>query len=246
MPVTGELPVYAMTAKDELILKTPDALMNGQATVEVIQSCIPNIKDAWRVPAVDLDAILIAIRQATYGNRLEFASVCPHCTRKNEHALDLSVLAGTITCPDFEKTLNVDGLEFYLRPQSYKEFNKSSIESFEQQRLIAVVNDETLSEEDKINKFNQMFKKLLDLTVEQVSRSVSAIKMEDGTVVEDPAHIDEFFTNCNRSVWDAVKSKLEKFSSDNPLKHVGLICEHEDCAKNYETPLVFETSSFFG
>ena len=31
-----EYPVYAMTAKDELMFKTPDALMNGQATVEVI------------------------------------------------------------------------------------------------------------------------------------------------------------------------------------------------------------------
>ena len=90
-----------------------------------------------------------------------------------------------------------------------------------------------------------MFKKLLDLTVEQVSRSVSAIKMEDGTVVEEAAHIDEFFTNCNRNVWDTVKSRLEQFSNDNPLKHLRLACEHEDCSKEYETPLVFETSSFF-
>ena len=31
---------------DEITFKTPDALLNGQATVDVIQSCIPNIKDA--------------------------------------------------------------------------------------------------------------------------------------------------------------------------------------------------------
>lgn len=44
IPESGEFPIYAMTAKDELAMKTPDALLNGQATVDVIQSCVPNIK----------------------------------------------------------------------------------------------------------------------------------------------------------------------------------------------------------
>jgi hypothetical protein len=34
-----------MTAKDELMFKTPDALLNGQSTVEVVKSCIPAIQD---------------------------------------------------------------------------------------------------------------------------------------------------------------------------------------------------------
>ena len=46
---TGEIPVYSMTAKDEIKFKTPDALMSGQATVDIIESCAPNIKDAWKV-----------------------------------------------------------------------------------------------------------------------------------------------------------------------------------------------------
>jgi len=45
IPENGDLPVYSMTAKDELLLKIPDALMNGQAIVEVIQNCIPSIKN---------------------------------------------------------------------------------------------------------------------------------------------------------------------------------------------------------
>ena len=42
------------------MMKTPDALVNGETTVEVIQSCMPNIKDAWKIPVIDLDVILIA------------------------------------------------------------------------------------------------------------------------------------------------------------------------------------------
>ena len=44
---TGEIGVMAMTAKDEIRFKTPDALMNGQGVVDVIQSCVPAIKNAW-------------------------------------------------------------------------------------------------------------------------------------------------------------------------------------------------------
>ena len=47
---TGEFPVYSMTAKDELTLKVPDALLNGQGIVDVIQHCIPNIRNAWAIP----------------------------------------------------------------------------------------------------------------------------------------------------------------------------------------------------
>ena len=46
---TGELGVMPMTAKDEIRFKTPDALMNGVGVVDVIHSCIPDIKDAWQI-----------------------------------------------------------------------------------------------------------------------------------------------------------------------------------------------------
>jgi len=70
MPINGEIPVLSMSSYDELVLKTPDALMNGQSVVDIIQSCIRNIKDAWAMPVVDLDYCLIAIRIASYGESM--------------------------------------------------------------------------------------------------------------------------------------------------------------------------------
>lgn len=72
----GEYPVLPMTTLDEITYRTPDALFNGQAVVSVIESCMPNIKKGWAVPAVDLDTILVAIRIATYGNDLELSTIC--------------------------------------------------------------------------------------------------------------------------------------------------------------------------
>ena len=46
---TGEIPILPMTAKDEMAFKTPDAMINGQSTVDVIKSCVPNLLDPWKM-----------------------------------------------------------------------------------------------------------------------------------------------------------------------------------------------------
>ena len=61
MPENGEIPVYPMTAVDEITYRTPDALFNGTAVVNVIQSCVPAIKNAWFIPAMDIDTLLLLI-----------------------------------------------------------------------------------------------------------------------------------------------------------------------------------------
>ena len=102
-----------MTAKDELSMQSPDALLSGQTTVDLIQSCVPNIKNAWLIPTVDLDYILIAIRRATYGNAMDFTSVCPHCKKSNENTINLEILQNQIYNPNFEETLTFNELELY-------------------------------------------------------------------------------------------------------------------------------------
>ena len=246
LPVTREVAVYAMTARDELILKTPDALLNGQATVDVIQSCVPAIKNAWKMPSVDIDAVMIAIRQATYGTQMDFVSVCPHCKSKNDYAVDLSVLSNQIRCPDFGQVIEVEGLEIYIKPHTFEEYNKANLENYEQQRIIALVNNEDLDESVKLAKFKELFEKLLKLAVDQITKSVAGIKTEDGVLVEDRVLLDEFFKNCNKEIWDAVKTKLEGFVDQSAVKNIDVVCNQDACAKPYKAPLLFETSNFFG
>ena len=68
MPDSNELPVFPMTAKDELIMRNPDALLNGEAVSQVIQSCVPNVKNARQLLSNDVDALLLAIQGASYGD----------------------------------------------------------------------------------------------------------------------------------------------------------------------------------
>lgn len=245
IPATGEVPIYAMTAKDEITMKTPDALMNGASTVHVIESCCPAIKDAWKMPVVDLDPILIAIRLATYGKQMDFTSVCPHCGSKNEKAMDLTVMLEQVTPADWSKTVNVDGLEIILKPQTYDEYNKNNLLNFEEQRIIQLVSDQDISEEEKTKQFDVMFQRLIETGINQVGKSIAGIRLEDGSVVDNPEFIREFLDNCERSVWDALKTQLEAIKKQNAYNEVKLTCTNEPCSKDFVSPFVFEQTNFF-
>ena len=45
LTVDGEIAVFPMTAKDELLVKNADSLLNGDAIVQLIRSCVPDIAD---------------------------------------------------------------------------------------------------------------------------------------------------------------------------------------------------------
>ena len=245
MPVTKEIPVYPMTARDELSFMTPDALLNGQSTVDVIQSCVPNIKNAWVMPTTDLDTVLIAIRQATYGNQMEFTSVCPHCNSQNENTVNLAELTGTINPADYDQPLEHKGLLFFFKPADYKGFNDVSKENFEQQRILRLTADTELDDDTKTAQFQVLFKKLMEFTVAQITNSIAAIRADEETVT-DPAFITDFFQNCDKETWGAVKDHLEKLNSQSRMQELDLVCDSDDCAKPYKSPLLFENSNFFG
>lgn len=246
LPVTGEVPVYAMTARDEITMKTPDALMNGASTVHVIESCCPAIKNAWKMPSVDIDPVLIAIRLATYGKEMDFTAVCPHCGTKNEHALDLSFMLSKIGLADWSRTVKTKDFEIILKPQSYEDFNKSNMLNFEEQRILQVVQQDGLSEEEKISRFNELFAQLIETGIGQVSKSIAGIRLDDGSVVDNPEYIREFLDNCERDVWDGLKSTLTTINSESVFNTIEITCSNEECRKAFTTPFVFEQTNFFG
>jgi hypothetical protein len=96
---------------------------------------------------------------------MEFTSVCPHCRSKNESTLDLVNLLGTITCPDFDSTIKMDGLEIFLKPQTFYDINLSGMRTFEEQRMLAVVQNTELNEQEKLLKFNELFRNVLNNSI---------------------------------------------------------------------------------
>jgi hypothetical protein len=243
MPENGELPVYPMTAIDEITTRTPDALFNGVAVVELIKSCVPNIKDPWSMPQTDLDAVLLAIKIATNGNKTEMLTVCPECKEENKYDVNMTSLLALISAGDYTSAYDIgaDPLKIKLRPLSYNTVNDMSKAQTEvQSQLSRIEKMEAGEEKDRIS--NEIIVKMNAMTMDLVLESIDAIITPDQAVTER-AFIQEFLQNCDKNVYDAIRNKtieLKKLSEVKPLKFQCIKCKH-----NYEQPFNINVSDFF-
>lgn len=246
LSMTGDLPILAMSTKDEIILRTPDALLNGQGVIDVIHSCCPNIKDAWKMPSIDVDSVIIAIRIASYGNTMDFSSTCPHCNTEHDYAIDLGVVLSGIETPNYKKPIEVEGLKIKLRPQPYFSLNKTNIIAFEEQQLLRSLQTDVDDREETQLKFNKQLNKLIDLNIMIAADSTESIELEDGQQVTDSVHIKEFYSNCDNKTVKAVKARLDEYNKQANIKPFAVTCGNEECAKPFDIDVVFDFASFFG
>ena len=249
IPENGELAVYSMTAKDELAFKTPDALLNGQAVVDVIQSCIPAIKDAWKTPNTDLDLILIAIRIATYGEMMDISHTVPGTDEEVDHQIDLRGVMDQLLAGTWEEAVDLDNnLTCFLHPLSYKHVTMTSLKAFETQRLMQAVNDEELSDEKKLEIFNQSFNKMTNITIDLMADSISSIQTPE-TVVKEPAYIKEFLQNADKGVFQKLQAHLNRMKEQNGIQPMKVTSTPEQIAagapETYELPIKIDNSDFF-
>jgi hypothetical protein len=246
LPAHGEIGIMPMTTRDEITLKTPDALLNGQGVVSVIESCCPDIQDAWQMPSIDVDATLIAIRIASYGHQMDFDTTCPHCGSVNEHAIDLTQVLSNIQAPDYNIPLEVSGLKITLRPQPYTSANKTNMIAFEEQQLLRTLGEIEDDPESAKARFDQHLSKVIELNIGLLSTSTAAIITDDGTVVTDQQYISEFFNNADNRVIKAVQGRLKELSEAAGIKPIIVICLNLECQKEFPVNITFDYSSFFG
>ena len=245
----NEYPVFAMTGKDEMTIKTPDALLNGQATVDVIQSCVPAIKNGWLIPSLDVDAILIAIRIATYGEKMDITTKTPVTGEEKDFEVDLKVMLDQVSQHEFNNVLTYQDLTIRMRPLSYKEFTEVNLKTFEEQRIFATIEDSGLDDGEKLARFSQSFAKLTDLTFGSVERAISSIVVGDQEVT-DRQHIAEFVSNADKSLFETIQEHLTNEKNKFELKPLVIDATEEELAQGvsatYEVPITFDSSNFFG
>jgi len=247
---TGEFPIYSMTARDELLFKTPDALMNGQALVDVIESCMPNVKNAWDMPTIDLDTVLIAIRLATYGEYMNFVYKVPVVNEEEEYQIDLKVLIAQQQNNYWidQVVINPDFIIF-VKPLTLRHMTKNSIKNFENNRIFSLVNDDSLSDEQKLEMFNQSFANLAKATIELIAENIYKILTPDGEVT-DKDFILEFVNNSDKEIFKTVKDHLQEMKNNNDLKPMEFSTTAEQQSNGapltFSVPINFNNSDFFG
>lgn len=246
---TGDYAVYSMTAQDELLLKIPDALMNGQAIVDMIQHCMPNIKNAWHTPNIDIDVILIAIRLATYGEQMTTPITIGEL--ELEYTVDLrTVMDSLLNQISWDPIVPIsDELTVFVRPINYKQMSSSAMQAFETQKIIQMSNDDKISDEDKIAIFKESFTKLTNVTIGMVGASIYKIDSSQGST-DNPMFIKEFIDNSDKAIFNKIQKHLEQLKEQNSVKPI-IVPVTEDMRSNgvtgetIEIPMTFDSSTFF-
>lgn len=231
IPPNGEIPIMAMTGHDDLVMRNADGLMNGASSVEVIQSCVPAVLDAWEGPNMDIEYLFIAIRIASYGHEMDMEGKCKACGETTKYGIDLRQVLGTVKIPDFEIPVHLEDLAVFLKPSSYKLNNLTAQEVFEQQKAIMAVQSANLTLEQKEKILKDSVRKLTDITVNKLIEFVDYILMPDGSRVTEREFLEEFINNITREDFTKLKAGIEATNKgygidDLPFKcHA---CHHED------------------
>ena len=242
MPANGELPVYPMTAIDEITYRTPDALFNGNAVTNVIKSCVPAIRDPWAIPAMDVDSILVAIRIASYGHNMEMSTTCPHCENEADYGLDLRTILEQIKTPDYSKPVVAGDLQIFFKPMTYKNLNDNNQKQFEEQKLLQVLPDSDMPDTDKMTAMSAALVKLTHITIDALSQSVAAVKTPDG-LVSEPGFIEEMLKNCDRRLFAQIRDHIINVKSQAEIQPIKLKCSA--CEKEYQQAVTLDMTSFF-
>ena len=247
---TGEFPVMPMTAKDEIKFKTPDALMNGQGVVDVIQSCIPNIKDAWQIKSHDVDTILIAIRIATYGETMDLQFNVPTINEQVTHTINLPATLDQIRQDKIQNSITLkDGLIVETRPLTYRDMTQTSLQTFQQQKMYSSVQSSDISDEEKVKRFDESFKALTELNSKVLLKNISKITTPEGVEVSDPVQIKEFVDNANATLITELQDALAVVRVQGSVKPLTLKGTEDQIKRGapatYQVPVTFDTANFF-
>lgn len=242
LTMTGEVPVYPMRAADELLLKSPDALMSGYAIEELIRSCVPAIKNPRLISNPDLEVLLLAIRAASFGEKMEINVTCPHCEHENEFDCHIpGILSTTQDIPAENAVRLSPEVMVYLRPFNFANGTKVALATFEETRKVQMVENE--SNEVRSRTINAGFRRMTELNIEMLADCVIQVVVPEG-VVTDKKAIYEFIQNIPREWVHKIDESLKGINAKGLDKRVQVQCQ--ECQHEWTTEVEFDPASFFG
>ncbi len=230
---SGELPIYPMTALDEINARMPENVTNGEAVINLIRSCVPGIKDPWEILSTDLDTILLGIRVATGGKNLTIESFCTSCEKMNSFVVDIHEILKGIGRGNFDSPMELNELKIKFKPLTYKQIIVANESQVKIQDKIQLLNGD-ITEEERIRLSAEIVKDLNSISFSLIGEAVEYIKTPESTVFEKE-FIFEFLTNCDKETFDKIKDFTTNLRSENEIKPFKFKCVH--CGTDYDHTL---------
>ena len=244
LSVDGELAIYSMTARDELISKTPDALFNGEATFSLIKSCAPDIVDAHDMPVNDLMVVLIAIRMASHGDTINVDIKCPKCSHLNQLGVSTAGLLSTVKENKSSDHIVLDNdFKVNCKPYSLADRTLLQVQRIKQAKLIEGLGNEDLSDEERQIRFGETFIEIADITVTLIANAITQVSPPEGEKVADHNMILEWLKSITKDDYDKIKNCVEDLSENNIDTKFDATCQA--CEHNWKTTIDLDIANFF-
>jgi hypothetical protein len=237
----NSLPVFGMSGMDEIIMKTPDALLSGESVVKIIQSCCPSITNAWALSALDTEMILTAIRIATYGNKSNVDHTCPTCNTENSYDIDLGFIIEHFAKAEYQNSVVLKDFAIKTQPLSYKHNTEFGLRNFKVQQQLRQVSD--LEDEEKQKEIvAQLFEDLAKIQVDIFTEMIESIEFNN-TVVNQKPYIKEWLENCDKDVYDRLKEQITQNKLVWEVPVVKVKCE--ECNSENSIKMDMDYANFF-
>jgi DNA-directed RNA polymerase subunit M/transcription elongation factor TFIIS len=242
----NEVGVCALTVIDQLLLKTPDALLNGETLLQVIKSCVPAVKNVRALTQPDINALVIGIRVASNGPKFEFEVLCPSCSHENEVSLDLNHYLDSMGTVEENKTVDLNGdLTVHVKPYTFEQRNLQLLNEFDEVRALKVIDGNTeQTETEKMTTLSHHVNTMAGRTFDIVANSITKIVIKEGNqTVTDQAHIAEFIKGISKEQAQAIMAAIKELNNSGVGKTANLKCEK--CDHSWEQEIDFDPTSFF-
>lgn len=245
---SGEIAIYGLSAIDDIMLNTPDAMLNGQALEHVIGNCAPEIKKAKTLMVPDLEAVFLAIKIATTGSKHEMDKSCPNCKHENHFEMNCDYLLSTMKYiePSEARLLIGDDLEVHSKPYTLEMRQLFVQRQLEEDRLLKKIDAENKDLDDiqKARILSESVEKLTRITIDLVSRSIDKIVLvKEGITVTDQRQISEWLTNITKTQSELILETINALNDAGPQKVMKARCEK--CNHEWEEQISFDPVSFF-
>jgi hypothetical protein len=242
----SQILVGPLSVLEESSLNDPMMMVSGRAITQLLKRIVPMVDNPQQLCELDVQAILIACRIASYGSELKLKHICPHCEFNNSMIIDLSEHIQRFSeytfseLEQFDIVLPTVEQSVRLKPISYEDAINITMSAIK--TGIGADDFDNLEEKELlttkyIEMYKEQFERALDSNVDALASTIYYATTKSGKIVNDRDLIKTWLTTLPltdiRAITDRVKTLNEAISERSRLEY-----ECQQCHK--ETTLMVE------
>jgi hypothetical protein len=221
----ANLSISPLSVLDESSFRDPLMMLSGHAVGRMVRRVCPDVEDSGCLTDLDVQAILIASRMASYGSDLKLEHTCTNCGTKTELVVDLNEHINRYSpfTPDqfehFDLFVEQTGQAIRLRPMLYQDaidmtmtIVRSNIQA-EQFDITHVGDTNTLTDEF-VEAYRKQFDANVSANLEAMCAAIYHVTTKTGKVVTDRNLIREWVLKLPTDIVGMITKRIGEINHD--------------------------------